>query len=707
MRVLGLCLPLLLSAPSFAPVAVGASRAAAASAVLPDDCPLYTDVLDDLEDMGIDPFDHEVTGEGDVECLSMVEWGYTGEEDPPAGFGVYLYLFDPAGTRAWASTGTVSMAFSDRGGAFYDNAFRSLRMVLVDSYGAFSKWRLSDAASVYPLLAPAERAYLVGSCTLTTTSGTDLSFPLGTEFVWTGLPRVEGVNDVSTLVMEKTPFRAVRAEVYPFTSALGTVRGRTKAPNRHNPEAFRLDLSAFSVAFSLPSWAEDFGELYSVHYEYWKYRTDWVAITSSADDYEAVGSFVGTSSLDGDMEYVGETPDVGWIFYAPFDVDDFADVTDDLPGGHPPYMRSYNALQDGDQKATRLDNPTWLFLVSGEEWEEGVRISSDELEAYAASYVDHDPSGDLPVLNGTVSDELFYVPGYSEDDRFQKYGHVDSTASREDFLASDLDSMLQSRLSTSATVVTGFYPFFGPGNNNFYKDYLTVNGIGENFGNETTEMSTYAIYREALEATEPDASLLFGPDSVPLLSDWSDSDFIVGSAHDEYKDGLSSFVAVEEGQGKAVYRLTYDACLSDYYDCNVGSPAMDNGLWTGSNMAMAKTDAVFDFRFIDFTFVDEDRAYTLPAASDPFDQSGPISGDPHPSGLPGWLVAVIVVACVLVALLVLSLLFPVLKGVVRGIGYAFQIVIDLAYLVLVWWWLAIIRKIQGEELPPAWIWRKG
>ena len=46
--------------------------------------------------------------------------------------------------------------------------------------------------------------------------------------------------------------------------------------------------------------------------------------------------------------------------------------------------------------------------------------------------------------------------------------------------------------------------------------------------------------------------------------------------------------------------------------------------------------------------------------------------------------------------------FPILKGVLRGLLYVVQFVLDLVYLVLVWWWLALIRKAQGEELPPLW-----
>ena len=434
-------------------------------------------------------------------------------------------------------------------------------------------------------------------------------------------------------------------------------------------------------------------------------------LTNNVGTYNDYLGFVGRSSLGTDMEYSGDMPDSGFIFYAPFDVDDFPDVTDELDGRHPPYMRSYNARSNGGtQRLTRLDNPSWVFYLDDDQWEEGYHLSSDELDAYASAYLDSDPSDDLPALNSTVSNELFYVPNYSEDSLFQKYGHVDNSISREDFLGGTLDDMLAARLDTSATVVTGYYAFYH--DKNWKDDYLIVEGLGDKWGNEETDMSTYSMYREAFSNTQPDvASKIFGSSvtaSVPLLSDYDANDPVVQWADEEYREDLQSFAATKESQGKKVYRLTYDACLSDTYDCNSGPATSDNGTWTGSDVQASKTDAVFDFHFIDFTFHDGDKVYTLPAASDPFDIAGPIDTNAHPeSGLPTWAWILIGVVAIILVLVVLSLLFPVLKGVVRGIGYAFQIVIDLAYLVLVWWWLAIIRKVQGEELPPAWIWRKG
>ena len=224
-KILSLCLPLLIGAPNLAPIAVQADRAAALAAILPDDCPEYTDVTEDLVDMGVNLDLYPALSEGDVQCLSLVEWGYTGEETAPLGFGLYLYLYDPM-ERDWATSGMAYVAFADTAETFYDNSFHGLRMTRIDRSGdgRFTKWRIDDASAAYLKLNPSVRKYLVGSCSLRTKSGTDLSYPLGVEFDWSGFPRSES-NTNSTLSMEKTPFQAVRAEVQPFTSDIGGITG--------------------------------------------------------------------------------------------------------------------------------------------------------------------------------------------------------------------------------------------------------------------------------------------------------------------------------------------------------------------------------------------------------------------------------------------------------------------------------------------------
>lgn len=723
-KILSLCLPLLLGAPNLAPIAVRADRAAALASILPDDCPEYTDVTEDLVDMGVNLDLYPALSEGDVQCLSLVEWGYTGEETAPLGFGMYLYLYDPM-ARDWVTSGTVYMAFADTAETFYDNSFYGLRMTRIDRSGdgRFTKWRIDDASAAYLKLDPSVRKYLVGSCSLRTKSGTDLSYPLGVEFDWSGFPRSED-NTNSTLSMEKTPFQAVRAEVQPFTSDIGGITGTQTRTGWQvlNDQPFRSDVNLFSVAFSLPKWCQDFGELYSVHYEYWKYRTDWIMSFNNPNDYKEMKRYVGKSSLDENGDYQGDMPYLGYMWLSLFDMDDIESVEVDdrnTVDGHQPYTRFYNNLGDSGHHELRVDNPSWVFHLDDEQWEEGHHYTSEELDAYASAYLDSDPSDDLPVLNSTVSNELFYVPNYSEDSLFMKYGHVDNSISRDDLLGLNVTDMVSGRLEDFfRSKIPGIWSRpYASGNlvvkiiNELIRGSygsLSIDSGSSQALTPTEDDDIYDIYMTAWKGLFPSEYSRTIEDDVSLLVDYTSDDPVVSYADEEYKDDLTSFVAAEESQGKKVYRLTYDAGLSNSYTGWAGSKTAADGNWTAGNVEASKTDAVFDFHFIDFTFHDGDKVYTLPAASDPFDVYGPIDTNAHPeSGLPTWAWILIGVVAIILVLVVLSLLFPVLKPVLRGVGYVFQGAIDIVWLVLVWWWLAIVRKAKGEELPPAWIWKKG
>ncbi len=534
-------LALAAASPAIAPIQAMAMRDARLQSILPDDCPLYTDIDDDLEDMGVDTSLYPEVDEGDVALLTMAEWGYTGASQPPDGFGLYLYLYDPQG-RDWQSSGNVTMAFADLGEGFYDNSFRPMDMTLLDTSddSLFSKWSVDDARLAYPLLDATNRRYLLGQATLTDAgTGESLSFGIGKEFDWTGYPKA-GDREFSTLTMSKTGFQYVRAEVHPFMSDAGGISGDQTRPGWQflNRAPFRSDIGLFSVCFSLPSWAEDFGDLVSVHYDYYKYRTDWIYSFNDPDDWEAIEPYVGMEALGEDMQYAeGRTPNFGFVFMALMDRDDIEtgdmalmdrddiETGDEKIEGEMPYARFYNNPLDTPIEL-RVDNPKWAFFLDDAEWEDGHRYTSEELLSYARSYEgDTDPSGDLPVLNGTVSDELFYVPSYSRQALFQKYGHVEDEISREDILGENLSGLIQARMES-----TGVNPTFHGGTGNlgglpFYMvgllgqgeiriDGVDTSGIGD-------EMPLSDLYVEAMSATDPGTyAWTLGEDSVPLLADW-------------------------------------------------------------------------------------------------------------------------------------------------------------------------------------------
>ena len=67
----------------------------------------------------------------------------------------------------------------------------------------------------------------------------------------------------------------------------------------------------------------------------------------------------------------------------------------------------------------------------------------------------------------------------------------------------------------------------------------------------------------------------------------------------------------------------------------------------------------------------------------------------------------LVVFLVLVVFGFLCCLFGTFRRILllflKGSFWAVAIPLDVLYLVLAWWWLAIVRKAQGREIPPAWL----
>lgn len=72
----------------------------------------------------------------------------------------------------------------------------------------------------------------------------------------------------------------------------------------------------------------------------------------------------------------------------------------------------------------------------------------------------------------------------------------------------------------------------------------------------------------------------------------------------------------------------------------------------------------------------------------------------------GWKVFLVVLAC-LVAFGFLCTVFSGFRKVLvlflRGSFWAVAIPLEVLWLVLAWWWLAIAKKARGGTPPPAWL----
>lgn len=70
-----------------------------------------------------------------------------------------------------------------------------------------------------------------------------------------------------------------------------------------------------------------------------------------------------------------------------------------------------------------------------------------------------------------------------------------------------------------------------------------------------------------------------------------------------------------------------------------------------------------------------------------------------------WIVLIVYV-CVCVVISFLGIFLKPLRYVVKILITSWKYLIEFVYIVLVWWWLAILRLIRKKPAPKVWIFRK-
>ncbi len=119
-----------------------------------------------------------------------------------------------------------------------------------------------------------------------------------------------------------------------------------------------------------------------------------------------------------------------------------------------------------------------------------------------------------------------------------------------------------------------------------------------------------------------------------------------------------------------------------------------------------------DTAIISVNYVKDGKEYKAVVVSDYKDSTDDPENPLSPvtdEGLKDWQIAVLVcigLAMLLVLGMVVKPIGAAVKFILKVIWFVVESAIDFCYLLLVWWWLAIVRKANGEDVPPLWLWRK-
>jgi len=669
-----------------------------------------TDVVSDLTSMGVKASDYpKVVGSTlrDFSFMAMVEWGYTGTVNPSSLYCYYLYFYNPSCSEI-SKFADVTMSSLNKGESATDvSSYYSFDMdyCSCSSDFLFYKFRVcnSNATILYGDLDSSNRRYLIGNVTIKDLTGFRYSLPIGKETDFTGLCKdvANGVNS-STLVGALSPTVVVRAKVQPFVSDLGYF---DFDPLERSSTESRNGLDSQNVLFSLPKSVDKYGTLDSCHYDYYRFRTNWIFSTSNKEDYDDIIQYCGKSILNSDGSYVSRdskdssgnylAPRFGYYFPCYFDENDY-DCFSISSNPCSRYFNDNNSNQYGSW-SNRLDCPGWVFydphLVGSSisdnkgDGKDNV-LAGKTMEDYFNGYGSHF-SNNLPRRVGACSRDLVHIPSYSKDEPYCKYGHISQSVSRADLLGSAFSS-LKNQLDYEL-------PYYE--------------------GSNKIVNNCYDVFKEKWVASNSDiSSYVFGDNQVSMLSSYSDTDFMVIHSFPSYSDSLSSFVSSNSGDN--VYRLTYCLTKTSSNVCTAGKSSSSIGFWTAQNATASKTDVCLDFEFIDFTFKDENgKTYTLPASNDPFSTFGdvhqayipylPTLLDLVEDSLSSWFkdnpwIWYVICGVLLLAVLVLCAVFP---KVFKAFGNVFKVVADVLYVLLVWWWVAIICRISKKEVPRSLLFR--
>ena len=670
-------------------------------------------ITDDLNKMGITSSAYPSvvgTTARDISFLSLVEWGYQPLDQCSSSYCLYLYIYNPS-CDSLKHSGWLTMApLGEDAEATSVSGYYSMRLTYCGSShdNVFYKFRIDNsyASLLFPKLSSDIRRYLLGTLTVSDDAGDSFALPLGKEVDFTGFCKdtSNGISS-STLKGSVSDKVVIRTDVCPFVSDLGYFDFTKKWGDSCINSNSRIGLESHNVLFSLPKSVDKYGTLDSCHYDFFKYRTSWIFTTSNADDYKELYSFRGKKILNSDCTYPSNSlnlnPNFGFEFPCYFDSDDIQNdgtyQTDK--------QRFFNNNVDGITPSTvflwktRVDVPCWVFYdpyLVGTSLADNSHQGSDSvldgstLSSYFDSY-GFNKSNSLPRKNGYCSSDLVYVPSYSKDSRFCKYGYVQENVSRSDLVGSAF-SCLENQLDYSMS-------------------FISDKGYGYEYEN------AYEMFVDCYsKANSSKVPYVFGDRKTPMLDDAYDSDFMISNSFPSYKDSISGFMNSHSPDN--VYRLTYDLSKTSSNVCVTGKSSSPSVFWTSENATASKTDVCLDFQFIDFTFKDSNnRYYTLPSSSDPFSTFG----DVHQAYIPylptlvdyindsfskwfkdnPWIWAVVSVA-LLAVVIVLAKVFP---PVFKALKDVFKFFVVLVYFFLIWWWYALLCALAKKPVPKLWFWK--
>ena len=518
-----------------------------------------TSVEDDLKFSYIDLNNTFPLNDSDkgMYLISFMEQGYNELSGIDGDFyGLYLYVYNPSGKDLFGDINKVQFGIKwtkDNSGVIkvLDYAKYGISIVNANSNNTLIKFKVNNPDLKIMLRYDNMRRYDISGFEVQRESlGNFNDFTVGTSYTFSGYAKgfsTESKNK-STLACVCDQLTTISVDVHQVSYLTGNSSLGVGYSNQIN-----------SVYFSLPNDIEkEYGDLYSIKYEYNHYYTSPIIVTDNVDSYQKIYGDLGVKKDAEDFDYGIRnyekitTSQVGvydYIFHFVY--------------GYP-YIDDRYAIRDFTDERTFIpEYLTSVFLNTDHvgDWGYGdVLVKSEDLDAYFknynASYHTGKELGYSADLFDLSKSNKYVVETKNINDRFSLAGYADSK---------DYNAFLR-------WINYGFV------------DKEDLEGIKN------------AKYIEKITP------------SMILSIDNFEKEFLMD---DIYQDEFLNFYTGASVNGDSVYLLRY-AYAPDYYSL------VCNGYNIDGNFLMAQGNAYLKFDIIQFSFMDHKGNETIiPVVSDP------------------------------------------------------------------------------------------
>lgn len=672
-----------------------------------------TAIEDDLKNVDLKNYPQNSLGEVDI--ISLMEYGYSEQSYIDKYFGIYVYVYNPTGKPiALSGNNYVNFGFYDNGEKKYDSV--NLQYLDRTSDNLIYKFKLDQSARIlasarsYAAVNEGKRCYEIAKIDFTANR---LHADISKKYVWSGYAAYCGPDSSpdSTLTCLDYGLKSIHLNLMHTNYRFGDKDDGYRTENSEICDEIN------SVFFTLSEeYFQDFGNLNKISAQWYEYKTNLMYVTSNAAAYS---SLFNMRNVEIDMwgRMLGGTQPLS-NYRVSFDAllhrnlyasdYEFQSAFNPYCNQDPGYLDNgkpdlttenifYGLVETNPDIQTRLD---WLFFINsdiagydilGEDGfftKSDYRVSSNEVKEYMKTYTSKYYTQDR--ILGKYAVNLF--ADSIDEDRYQfivanRQQDADGNYIKDsngNFLLKD-----SGKLETSGLVQMDFY----------LKENETDINIGNSFVDsiENQSLWSYIWFGRYYDVDYSPIVTVSEGDLYLSVDEFSKKYYVNVNDVAKFKDEARK--AYNSGEVPMLLRFA----VTDYYSSSAyfekAGEIFEYGKF-GFNGYVAQETVFLDFDVLSLGFMDEENGYIetlIPVVAEPIDI---INGLTPPDSLvedEEWyqkLVALILLIIVLfVGYVLLDIYVPWLAKIIRWVVGAFWWLFTSLVKLITWPFRALLSNV--------------